>query len=161
MAFFKFKFKKPSPQPQTPIPHCCPLGDDYRLLSDQERNGLGGGIDVNICLFHGQKLIRRITDKNGIFLDFPGVKPGDWECDLNGSIRPQVNFTISCKPFREDGLAEFEWLVQPDGRYWMDEDGFGMENDDEIVLYAKLDKKGRFVTPFMSKEDMERKNSEK
>ena len=38
--------------------------------------------------------------------------------------------------------------IQPDGRYWMDEDGFGMEDDEEIWLCADIDEEGRFITPF-------------
>ncbi|MCD8022031.1 MAG: hypothetical protein LUF30_03325, partial [Lachnospiraceae bacterium] len=59
-----------------------------------------------------------------------------------------VRFTVGYNRFQEDGLAEFFWMVQPDGRYWADDDGFGMENDMEIMLCAKIDKTGRFITPF-------------
>lgn len=45
-------------------------------------------------------------------------------------------------------MAEFHWIVQPDGRYWADDGGFGMENDVEIELCAKFNKEGIFVTPF-------------
>lgn len=38
--------------------------------------------------------------------------------------------------------------VQPDGLYWEDEDGFGMEDNVEINLCAKFDKNGQFVTKF-------------
>lgn len=34
------------------------------------------------------------------------------------------------------------WEIQPDGRYWMDEDGFGMENSIELSLYTDLDNEG-------------------
>lgn len=43
----------------------------------------------------------------------------------------------------EDGIAELSWQVNPDGRYFMDEDGFGMTDDDEITLYGYLDRSGR------------------
>ena len=48
-------------------------------------------------------------------------------------------------------MAEFFWMVQPDGRYWEDEDGFGAEKNIEITLLAKFDKNGKFVTKFQEK----------
>lgn len=50
-------------------------------------------------------------------------------------------------PFVED-KAVFIWMVQPDGRYWADEDVYGMRDDNEVTLYALFNKEGRFITPF-------------
>lgn len=41
-----------------------------------------------------------------------------------------------------------DWMVQPDGRYWEDEYGFGRSFDEEIILYAYLNNNGSFITPF-------------
>ena len=46
------------------------------------------------------------------------------------------------------GRAEVEWQLNPDGRYYMDEDGFGMTDDEEISLWGKIDRKGNVVVPF-------------
>lgn len=124
------------------------MGDGYYIAYDQKLNGYGGYHDVDMRLYHDGKLIRKITDKRGVFLDFPGVVHGSWEYDVKGQFYQQVNFVTSVYPFDKDGLATFCWMVQPDGRYWADDDGFGMENDVEINLSAKLNKEGRFVTPF-------------
>ena len=40
------------------------------------------------------------------------------------------------------------WTIQPEGRYRADEDGFGAENDSEIVLYSDLDKNGSIYLAF-------------
>lgn len=40
------------------------------------------------------------------------------------------------------------WQIQPDGRYWGDDDGFLMEGDPEVTLYAFLDEKVDFDGPF-------------
>ena len=40
------------------------------------------------------------------------------------------------------------WQIQPDGRYWADDDGFGMEDDEEITLYSFIDQNGKFMGPF-------------
>ena len=47
-----------------------------------------------------------------------------------------------------NGVAEVNWQLQPDGRYYMDEDGFGMTSDNEINLYGAIDRKGRVVRKF-------------
>ena len=47
-----------------------------------------------------------------------------------------------------DGIAEVMWQINPDGRYYMDEDGFGMTDDEEISLWGKIDRKGNVVVPF-------------
>jgi len=41
-----------------------------------------------------------------------------------------------------------EWTLQPDGRYFEDEDGFGAENCEEITLYSYIDTNGIFTEPF-------------
>lgn len=48
----------------------------------------------------------------------------------------------------ENGVAEVAWQVTPDGRYFMDEDGFGMTNDEEETLYGFIDHEGKAVGKF-------------
>lgn len=50
-------------------------------------------------------------------------------------------------PFVDD-RAVFSWTVQPDGRYWADEGGYGMTDDNQVTLYALFNKEGRFITLF-------------
>ncbi len=47
-----------------------------------------------------------------------------------------------------NGVAEVEWQLNPDGRYYMDDEGFGMTNDEEISLWGKIDRTGKVVEPF-------------
>ena len=106
---------------------------------------------MNACLYKGQELIQRMTDERGYFLGFSGVEHGEWEKNLIFPFEPVTRFPFSYNGFQEDGLAEFFWMVQPDGRYWEDEDGFGAEKNIEIELLAKFDKNGKFVTKFQEK----------
>ena len=39
-------------------------------------------------------------------------------------------------------------MFQPDGWYFADSWGLGREDQEEIVLYAYMDKSGKIVTPF-------------
>lgn len=47
-----------------------------------------------------------------------------------------------------DGIADVRWQINPDGRYYMDDDGFGMTDDEEITLLGKIDRTGKVVVPF-------------
>ena len=47
-----------------------------------------------------------------------------------------------------DGIATVRWQLNPDGRYYMDEDGYGMTDDEEINIYGFIDKECRVMLPF-------------
>mgnify|MGYP007069885227 CR=1 FL=1 len=51
----------------------------------------------------------------------------------------------------QNGEAEVMWQINPDGRYYMDDDGFGMTDDDEIALWGKIDRTGKVVQKFKYK----------
>ena len=48
----------------------------------------------------------------------------------------------------ENGMAEVRWEINPDGRFYCDEDGFGMTGDVERNLYGVIDRKGKVVKKF-------------
>lgn len=48
----------------------------------------------------------------------------------------------------EDGVAEVQWQINPEGRYWMDEDGYGMTDDVAFNLYGYIDRECNPVVPF-------------
>ncbi len=48
----------------------------------------------------------------------------------------------------EDGLCAISWMLYPDGRYFGDEDGFGMESNREEKVYAIIDTNLDIVEPF-------------
>lgn len=50
----------------------------------------------------------------------------------------------------ENGVAEVSWQLMPDGRYWMDDDGFGMTSDEEITVYAMIDRYMNVLVKFQS-----------
>ena len=62
----------------------------------------------------------------------------------------------------KNGVALVVWTLYPDGRYFMDEDGYEMEDNDESKLYGFIDKKARVVIPFQAKgwEDLEKQRPE-
>lgn len=40
-------------------------------------------------------------------------------------------------------VAQFSWQLNPDGQYYMDEDGYGMTDDEEITIYGYVDRSGK------------------
>lgn len=48
----------------------------------------------------------------------------------------------------KNGVAEVRWELNPDGYYFMDEDGFGMTDDEEIAVYGFIDKTASVVIKF-------------
>ncbi len=94
-----------------------------------------------------RSIVKPILDKHGRIIDFPGIAPWVGKL-LDGS--PGRNAGIYGSGFErygDDGFILY-WTVQPDGRYWEDEDGFGMTNDEEIVLFSIVGRDGRFTYPF-------------
>lgn len=47
-----------------------------------------------------------------------------------------------------NGVARVRWQINPDGFYWMDEDGFGMTSDIEVEIYGYINKDGKVVGKF-------------
>ena len=50
-----------------------------------------------------------------------------------------------------NGEAEVTWQINPDGRYFMDEDGYGMTDDKEITLVGTIDRTGKVLRKFIYK----------
>lgn len=48
----------------------------------------------------------------------------------------------------ENGVAQVRWELNPDGMYYMDEDGYGMTDDDEVDIYGFIDRMGNVVVKF-------------
>ena len=123
------------------------LGEGYQLKYREKANGCGGYHSVDMELLKNDVSIKKITNKDGYFLDFPGVVDGAWKEKLIGSYEPYIDYVSNVSEFM-NGFALFSWMVQPDGRYYEDETGFGADYEDEVMLYAYMNKNGEFVTPF-------------
>lgn len=63
------------------------------------------------------------------------------------AISTMANYYFGVNSFK-DGVAYVQWTLQPDGRYYADSDGYGMTDDDEINMYAYIDKKAHILVPF-------------
>lgn len=68
------------------------------------------------------------------------------------AIELQAPYHFGINEFKS-GVAYVSWTLQPDGRYYADEDGFGMEDDDEINVYAFIDCSANILIPFQPMDD--------
>ena len=157
-SFIKSGNKKPASSPTPASPprevHRQELGNGFYYTYELASNGLGGQYEVNICLHsdNNPELNCQITDSHGEFVDFPGYVGGAWVMDVTSPYYlKSMRFPSYIRKF-ERGRAEFLWQVQPDGRYFADEDGFGAEHCMEIWLHSYINEEGKFIGPFKYKE---------
>ncbi len=129
------------------------LGNRCYITYSEASNGFGGFHPINIT-FHNDEtgICRKITDDYGVFVDYPGHENGEWKKEIGMTFLPAIRFVMYISQF-VNGTCRLSWMVQPDGRYWEDEDGFGMTSDNEIWLYALINEEGKFTTPFFDKND--------
>lgn len=106
-----------------------------------------GHEECKVVFLHPARGIRRtVIDGGGRICGFPGLDRTDPHMPaLQPAPRVQYRTEFTRMP---DGRHRMLWQIQPDGRYWADEDGFGMTSDEEITLYTFLDESGRFTAPF-------------
>ena len=125
------------------------LGDGYYFEFDEVSNGMGGYRMINVYLLKGNEPSFKccIVNEHGMIEDFPGIEKGDWIKELEFPLENKTQFRFWISPYN-DGKASVTWTLQPDGRYFADEDGFGAENCEEITLYSSIDTNGKFIEPF-------------
>lgn len=125
------------------------LGSGYYFEFNDVSNGYGGYRMINVYLMKTDdtSFRRCIVDGNGRIKNFPGIEKGEWIKNLEYPLNNKVQFRFWIYEYK-DGKASVEWTLQPDGRYFEDEDGFGGENCEEITLYSHINTNGIFTEPF-------------
>lgn len=100
--------------------------------------------------------LRKIVSEEGRLLvddseiDFDAIEKG---CpDFEGGKYVEYYFGI----FREfkNGVCAICWTVYPDGRYFADEDGFGMEHNNEENAYCIINRNLEIIVPFQPMKDV-------
>lgn len=105
------------------------------------------------------KKVYTIAEPNGKLVGFT-KDDVDWDnvSQLENNIdayRMETCYYFGIEDYH-DGLARVNWMLYPDGRYFADEDGFGMEDNDETNVYAYIDTECRVVVKFQDKKDLEK-----
>lgn len=104
---------------------------------------------------HADKVAYELMDSN-LTLKFIGEQDVDWKgVETLDNNRNAYSYSayyqrFAVEPFKQ-GVALVTWTLYPDGRYFMDEDGFGMEDNDESILYGFIDTYANVVVPFQAK----------
>lgn len=150
----------------------------YRLLTSEkyaehpyETNDLGEGMAVVEEVMNGwwkpRFLINHNTKCAYEFMNEAQVLTTvtkddiDWE-SLQGlpdaavemAQRLSFHFPSFIRRF-ENGVAEVSWQLCPEGRYYMDEDGYGMTDDEEIEIYGYIDQNAKVVVKFRNVDDLD------
>ena len=105
--------------------------------------------DRHPVIFDNRRLgvTRTIVDASGNIRDYPGVAHPEVVGHYTRRFgRGRIHFRSTMENL--DGSWALVWQVEPEGRYWEDDYGFGATWAVEVSLYARLDELGRFVEPF-------------
>ncbi len=145
------------------------------LMTDTYRKGhyqwkdLGEGVESlaynvrgwwkqRFLLDHNEKVAREIMTE-GLYWSHFDMGDIDWD-SLKKLPEEAINHAKSlCANFPsfvggyKNGIATVSWQLIPDGRYYMDDDGFGITSDEETPVYAMVDKKLRVLVKFRFIED--------
>ena len=127
-------------------------------------NDLGEGMGVVYQLINGWWKPRYILNNNtktafefmsrGRYLMTVKEEDIEWSTlkelpeDVQNNARTQFAMYPTFVEGFSNGVARVRWQINPDGRYWMDDDGFGMTSDVEVEIYGYINKEGKVVGKF-------------
>lgn len=140
------------------------LGSSVYERYPYERRELGEGMAVISLVMCGYWKPRYLVDeRNGTAVEFMNgdtvlqtisADDIDWESLKNvpgHALERARNLDAWFPTFIgsfKNGVAVVSWQINPDGQYYMDDDGFGMTDDEEICLNGTIDRRGRAVGKF-------------
>ena len=107
------------------------------------------GEDSSVYFVDEKRGIRKmLVNSTGVIQKFPGFQDKEKLAKLVDpkALTPQIRFRTSFE--KRDNRWIMYWEIQPDGRYWEYEDGFGGTNDEEVTLFTYVDENGNFTGPF-------------
>ena len=129
---------------------CCDRGEgmyECYLRSNWKETYL-----VNTCT----QTVYKVVDADGNIVafttadvDFNSVDKMEHTANAHHML---ARYGFNINPF-ENGVALVSWTLYPDGQYFADEDGYGMEDNDEVRVYAYIDTHCRVLIPFQDMED--------
>ena len=105
--------------------------------------------DSSVYFVDEKRGIRKmLINRRGVIQNFPGFqdKAALEKLVDPSALTPQIRFRTSFE--KRDNRWILYWEIQPDGRYWEDEDGFGGTNDEEVTLFNYVDENGNITGPF-------------
>lgn len=123
------------------------------------------------CYSWGENLILAVEENGDRYLvneltgkarqiSSPGFLVGFSDDEIDFATIDQLPHSHNAHPRRVDyggigrwndcshGLIALSWTLYPDGRYFADEDGYGMEDNDELAVYCVMNDNLEVVRPF-------------
>lgn len=127
------------------------MGDNMEIVEEVIDNYWRERFLIN----NADKTAYELMDRS-LRLTFLTEKDVDWESVRTlDNNRNAYSFSAYYQRFAvekfKEGVALVEWTLYPDGRYFMDEDGYGMEDNDASVLYGFIYTHANVVIPFQAK----------
>ena len=104
--------------------------------------------------------IRKLSTTNGELLvddcdiDYRAIKNKCRNGFYNAQSKAIRYASINRWDCFKDGLCAISWMLYPDGQYFADSDGFGMNDNDEENVYAIIDTNLDIIEPFRPIEDI-------
>ena len=124
-------------------------GENITVINES----IGGWWKPRYLLNHETKCAYEIMDSSCTLkivsqddIDWNSVKHLEDYC-VRQARSLNAHYPTLIRGFR-DGIGFVEWQLNPDGRYFMDEDGFGMTDYEEVSLFGFIDKNGKVVAKF-------------
>ena len=125
------------------------LGEDMTLVKES----ICGWWKPRFLLDHRSREAFEFLDRSEHFVQF-SEEDVDWESIRNvpGDAWGRAKTGNATYPTHvchfENGVAKVLWQINPDGYYFMDEDGYGMTDDEEIELVGAIDRTGKVVKKY-------------
>lgn len=69
------------------------------------------------------------------------------EDDIKWAKEQNFHYPSFILKYKND-VAQVRWQLNPDGMYYMDEDGFGITDDQEVNIYGFIDRAGKVLVKF-------------
>lgn len=131
---------------------CCSWGEKLLHVTDNEY----GEYLVNQATGKVRKIVerRKLVGFPDDEIDFEAIDK--LEHSHNAHTRDIDYADINCWANCKNGLIALSWMLYPDGRYFADEDGFGMEDNDEVTVYCVMNEDLEVIRPFAPVENVPR-----
>lgn len=97
-----------------------------------------------------------LVDRDGYVRAFTheDIEPSVFEAEhTNDASVLRVEYAILSISHFKDGKARVGWMLYPDGMYFADEDGYGMEDNDEVNIAAVIDEDCKVIEKFKLVDD--------
>ena len=129
--------------------HICEMGEGMSVIEQS----IMGWWKQRYLIDHNNGRAYEIMDGNMNFVNFT-TEDIDWEslAVLPKGVKSRAQSLSAQFPTFilkfSNGIAEVSWQLIPDGRYYMDEDGYGMTDDKEITVYGYIDTEMNVLVKF-------------